>query len=79
MMEEGKRVSVAALCRFFGVPRSSFYYRPKARQLRPCDPQRVGSVREIIDENPLYGLRRIVAVGPSWLLHESASIYAAFR
>jgi putative transposase len=62
MMEEGNEVSIAALCRWFGVPRSSFYYRPKARVLRPCDPERVGLVRQIIDANPLYGLRRIVAV-----------------
>jgi putative transposase len=62
MMEEGNEVSIVALCRWFGVPRSSFYYRPKARPARPCNPERVGLVRQIIDANPLYGLRRIVAV-----------------
>jgi putative transposase len=53
MMEEGNEVSIAALCRWFGVPRSSFYYRPRARSARPCNPERVGLVRQIIDANPL--------------------------
>ena len=28
MRAEGKAVSIAQLCRWFGVPRSTFYYRP---------------------------------------------------
>ena len=62
MREEGNKVAIAMLCRWFGVPRSSFYYRPTPRASRPCDPQTVELVREVIDENPTYGLRRIAAV-----------------
>jgi putative transposase len=62
MMEGGNEVSIAALCRWFSVPRSSFYYRPTPRRARPCNPDRVRLVREIVAANPLYGLRRIVAV-----------------
>ena len=61
-MEEGNEVSIAALCRWFGVPRSSFYYRPTARRVQPCDPDRVRLVRQIVEANPRYGLCRIVAV-----------------
>ena len=28
MREEGQAVSIAQLCRWFGVARSTFYYRP---------------------------------------------------
>ena len=28
MREEGQTVSIAQLCRWFGVARSTFYYRP---------------------------------------------------
>ena len=44
------------------MPRSSFYYRPKVRRVKPCNPDRVRLVRHIVEANPLYGLRRIVAV-----------------
>ena len=32
MREEGQHVSIAQLCRWFGVPRSTFYYRPAVGQ-----------------------------------------------
>jgi hypothetical protein len=32
MREEGKAVSIAQLCRWFGVPRSTFYCRPPVGQ-----------------------------------------------
>ena len=62
MEAEGKTVSIASLCRWFGLPRSSFYYRPTPRTVRRCDPEKVRLVRAIIDENPGYGVRRLTAV-----------------
>ena len=62
MMEEGHEVPIAARYRWFGVPRSSVYYRPTARRVRSCNPDRVRLVRQVVEANPLYGFRRIVAV-----------------
>ena len=62
MEAEGKTVSIASLCRWFGLPRSSFYYRPTPRTVRRCDPEKVRLVRAIIDENPGYGVRRLTAM-----------------
>jgi putative transposase len=62
MQAEGKSVSIAMLCRWYGIPRSSFYYRSSARPRRPLDPSRTELVRQIIEENPTYGVRRITAM-----------------
>lgn len=62
MKAEGNKVSIAQLCRWFGVARSSLYYQPTPRKPRPCDPARVRLVRAIIDKNPAYGVRRLTAV-----------------
>jgi len=35
MRAEGQAVSLAQLCRWFGVPRSTFYYRPAMGTARP--------------------------------------------
>ena len=64
MREEGKIVSVAQLCRWFGVPRSTFYYRPPADAVpKPpmVDRALETKIREIIDEEPAVGLRMITA------------------
>lgn len=64
MRAEGNEVSIAQLCRWFGVPRSSFYHRrtPERRQRCAIDAALVDVVRRIIDANPTYGLRRITAL-----------------
>jgi putative transposase len=62
MKEEGKFVSIAQLCRWFGVPRSSFYYEPQDPKPVALDETLARMIREIIDENPTYGLRRITAL-----------------
>lgn len=61
MRDDGKRVSLSKLCEWFGVPRSSFYYQPKKR---PTQLNRglVEAVRQVIEEFPTYGVRRIWAV-----------------
>ena len=55
---------MARLCRWFGVPRSTVYYRGAAagRQGRAIGAALVETVRQIIEANPAYGLRRITAL-----------------
>jgi len=64
MREEGKPVSIAQLCRWFGVPRSTFYYRPPADAVPPppvVDRALEAKIRAIIDQEPAVGLRMITA------------------
>jgi len=63
MRAEGKAVSIAQLCRWFGVPRSTFYYRPAAGAPRVpvLDAALVATIRTIIDAAPAAGLRMITA------------------
>jgi len=64
MREEGQIVSIAQLCRWFGVPRSTFYYRPSAEALPKSpvvDRDLEAKVRDIIDQEPAVGLRMITA------------------
>ena len=62
MRAEGNEVSIAQLCRWFAVPRSSFYYTTRRRGPGILDAALTMLVREIIDANPTYGLRRITAL-----------------
>lgn len=63
MRSEGKAVSIAQLCRWFGVPRSTFYYRPSAPTPRGprLDAALVATIRTIIEVAPAAGLRMITA------------------
>jgi putative transposase len=63
MSSEGKAVSIAQLCRWFGVSRSTFYYRPPttAPRVPALDPALVATIRTIIEAEPAAGLRMITA------------------
>jgi putative transposase len=63
MRAEGKGVSIAQLCRWFAVPRSTFYYRPTPAAPRPpvLDEALVALIRSIIEAEPAVGLRMITA------------------
>src|SRR5689334_22397860 len=64
MREEGQPVSIVQLCRWFGVARSTFYYRPPVRtvpRVPVVDEALVGTIRTIIDAEPAAGLRMITA------------------
>jgi len=61
MRAEGKEVSIVKLCRWFDVPRSTFYYEPKIRKPAPIDTGMATVIRKIIDENPAFGVRMITA------------------
>ncbi len=64
MRAEGQAVPIAKLCRWFGVPRSTFYYRPPvagAPRVPIIDAAPAAQIRTIIDAEPVVGLRMIVA------------------
>ena len=64
MREEGTVVSIAQLCRWFGVARSTFYYRPPraaAPRVPVVDTALETTIRGIIDADPAAGLRMITA------------------
>jgi len=52
MRAGGKVVSIAQLCRWFGVPRSTFYYREERPRTAAIDQALVELVRRLIAENP---------------------------
>ena len=65
MEAEGKQVSIAQLCRWFGVPRSSFYYRPETPttpRVPVVDAELSETIRQVIEEDPAYGVRRITVI-----------------
>ena len=62
MNEEGRQVSINQLCRWFGVPRSTFYYKAVVRKRRPVDERLERKIWEIIQTEPSWGLRLITAV-----------------
>ena len=64
MEAEGKPVSIKKLCHWFGVARSSFYYRIRKskRKPKPLNKNLVKELQKIIQENPTYGLRQLTAV-----------------
>lgn len=63
MRAEGNEVSIARLCRWFGVARSTFYYRPETVPSPPViDAEICEQIRAVIEENPTHGVRMITAI-----------------
>lgn len=62
MKSEGKIVSISKLCRWFEVPRSTFYYNPVVSSTRPVDKELEQEIWKIIQSEPAWGLRQITAV-----------------
>ena len=62
MKEEGKSVSISKLCRWFSVPRSTFYYKSMVRKPKAVDTELEKNIWEIIQAEPSWGLRLITAV-----------------
>jgi putative transposase len=54
MRAEGKSVTTTQLCRWFGVPRRTLYYRSKPRRI-PLDEAKVARVKAVIEEQPTFG------------------------
>lgn len=65
MEEEGKHVSMKKLCMWFGVARSTVYYKKSIKQTtisKALDEVLVQKIRSIIEANPTFGVRRITAL-----------------
>lgn len=58
MIEEGHKVGITQLGRWFGIPRRTLYYRPKQRK-RELDPVKVEKVKKAMETFSSYGYRRL--------------------
>ena len=55
---DGFDVSISQLCRWFGVPRRTVYYRPT--KAAPTLQERfVAPIKALIEENPSFGYRTV--------------------
>lgn len=59
MQEAGHCVSISRLCRWFGLARSTFYYRPSTPNSPKMDESLVLALKRLIDAEPSYGVRRL--------------------
>lgn len=58
LQAEGITVSIAKLCRWFGVPRRSVYYKP-VKSPPKVDPKFVAPIKAMIEESPAFGYRTV--------------------
>src|SRR5690606_27990014 len=61
LKDDGFEVSVAKLCRWFGVPRRTAYYRPTKAppQVRP---ELAEPIKKLIEEEPSFGYRTVAGL-----------------
>ncbi|XVN73133.1 hypothetical protein AAEX37_00185 [Oligella sp. MSHR50489EDL] len=62
LKEDGYEVSIAKLCRWFGVPRRTFYYQPVKKSTPKLQARLVSPIKQLIEENPSYGYRTVAAL-----------------
>ena len=61
MKEDGVKVSMSQLCRWFEVPRRTVYYRPT--KAAPRVQERFEKpIKEMIDQDPSYGYRTVAGL-----------------
>ena len=58
LAQEGHKVSITQLCRWLGIARRSFYYKPKAREPK-IDARKIQRIKATIEQYPSYGYRRV--------------------
>ncbi len=58
LLEDGFDVSISKLCRWFGVPRRTFYYRP-TKSARTVQARFASPIKAMIEENPSFGYRTV--------------------
>lgn len=61
LQEDGIRVSMAKLCRWFEQPRRTVYYRP-TKAAPKVKPQLVASIKALIEEEPSFGYRTVAGL-----------------
>jgi putative transposase len=58
LQADGITVSIAKLCRWFGVPRRTVYYKP-VKSAPKVDPKFVAPIKAMIEESPSFGYRTV--------------------
>ncbi|WP_459615941.1 hypothetical protein [Bordetella sp. 2513F-2] len=58
MQADGITVSIAKLCRWFGVPRRTVYYKP-VKSAPKVDPKFAAPIKAMIEESPPFGYRTV--------------------
>ncbi|MPT28975.1 MAG: IS3 family transposase [Achromobacter sp.] len=58
MQAEGITVSIAKLCRWFGVPRRTVYYKA-VKSAPKVDPKFASPIKAVIEESPSFGYRTV--------------------
>ena len=61
MRAEGTEVSVSKICRWFGLPRRSWYYR-SVKAAPKVQEHLVTPIKAMIEENPSFGYRTVAAL-----------------
>ena len=63
LKDDGYTVSISKLCRWFGVPRRTVYYRPTRKT--PVIQERFAQpIKQLIEENPSFGYRTVAHLLP---------------
>ena len=58
LQADGITVSIAKLCRWFGVPRRTVYYKP-VKSAPKVDPKFAVPIKAMIEESPSFGYRTV--------------------
>jgi putative transposase len=58
LMDEGIRVSISQVCRWFGAPRRSVYYRP-TKKPPTVQGHFALPIKQMIEEHPSFGYRTV--------------------
>jgi len=58
LKDEGVHVSISQLCRWFGVPRRTVYYRP-IRKAPTVQERFAEPIKQMIEQNPSFGYRTV--------------------
>jgi len=58
LQAEGITVSISKLCRWFGVPRRTVYYKP-VKSAPKVDPKFATPIKAMIEESPSFGYRTV--------------------
>ena len=62
LLDDGFEVSISQLCRWFGFPRRTYYYRP-TKAAPKVKPELEAPIKALIEEEPSFGYRTV-----AWLL-----------
>src|SRR3546814_18973727 len=61
LKDDGFAVSISQLCRWFGVPRRTVYYKPTKAPSK-VNPDLAGPIKALIEEEPSFGYRTVAGL-----------------